>query len=138
MVGLSSYFLTIASVSAVLAGICVTLRNFSYSTLIAPESSGLTVGEKDYPKILRKSAFWATLTSVLYLFNTALCLLGLLMNQQSIIGLGRSPSGLAVVVGLVFFLGIILLTVATLVGFFQTHQPGPEEPAPTEPMDNEE
>lgn len=137
MVGLSTYFLTLASVSAVLAGICVTLRNFSYSTLIDPNSTGLSVGERDYPEILKKSGYWSTWSSILFLGNTGFCLIGLSIDHQAMWEVGKTPSLIGIFVGLVFFSGIILMTVATLRGFFQTHQPESGEPAATEPISEE-
>lgn len=138
MLPLSSYFLTLASVSAVLAGICVTVRNFSYSIRIDPKSTGLTVGEKDYPEILEKSGWWATIAAIIFLANTLACMVGVAITAQSNIDFGSFPSLLAWGVGVIFSIGVILLGVATVRGFFQTHQPKVEEPAETEPLDEEE
>lgn len=139
MPSLALYFLTVASVSLVLAGICVTLRNFTYSTLIDPRSTGLSIGERDYPEILKKSGWWATIASLVFLSNTAICFVGLGLSSinPDVVDLGKTPTGIAFITGVLFLAGVVILTLATVRGFFQTHQPDSEERAPTEPMDGD-
>lgn len=62
MVDLGLYFLSMVSVAVVLLGICASVRNSAYASLIREESTGVNLGDKDYEEILQKSgtqAMWA-------------------------------------------------------------------------------
>lgn len=73
------FFLSLASVSAVLLGICVTLRNNAFSTVLRHYDERIQLGDKDYEPILNRSAhsamvagfffFGAIISSFIGLFN---------------------------------------------------------------------
>lgn len=105
--------------------------------MIDPETTGMTVGDRDYPEILKKSGWWATIAAVLFLTVALLCMVSIAIIAQSTIDVSGGPHLMAWGVGFLFFVGVVLLAVATLRGFLQTHQPEDGERAETEALDGE-
>lgn len=71
------FYLSLASVSSVLLGICVTLRNNAFSTVLRHYDEQIQLGDKDYEPILIRSAHGSMFAGLLFFVAIASSFLGL-------------------------------------------------------------
>lgn len=121
---------SITSLSAVMAGISIALRNFAFSALIQAGSNVFKLGEKNYNEILKNSAKYSTFAGILFVINT---LIGLLVsainifNQEGIIEINISPGGVFIILVPLFLVAIILFLICLIAGHYKFVTPEIQE-----------
>lgn len=81
------FYLSLASVSSVLLGICVTLRNNAFSTILRHYDEEIQLGEKDYEPILRRSAHGAMSAGILFALAILSSFAGLFFSPPGSLGI---------------------------------------------------
>lgn len=124
----SLFFLSLASVSAVLLGICVTIRNNAYSTVLRHFDEEIRLGDSDYEQIMRRSAKGALFAGSIYSLAILSSFLGVVFGGFEKYYLPIEISSLAF-----FMLGFIPLVYSLLTGHLKMGSPfkslrKPEEP----------
>lgn len=133
----SLIFLTFMSISAVLLGISVNLRNASFSSLVSDDVTDVKLGKHDYKTILEKSGQRAQYAGIAFLVNVIVSLSGVL---YVVIGATTKNDVTAVLYWFVvgsFLTGNLLLGWSLTTGYIQVPTPSSEREE-TEPTDGDE
>lgn len=133
----SLIFLTFMSISAVLLGISVNLRNASFSSLISENAKNVRLGKHDYETILEKSGQRAQYAGILFLLNVISSLGGVL---YIVVGTATKNDVTAVLYWIVvasFLAGNLLLGWSLTTGYIQVPTPRSKREETEPPDDNE-
>lgn len=66
----SFILLSLFATSAALLGICVGMLNFTYSALLNPNLSEISIGDKDYRTILKRTSVFIVIAGMMFWINT--------------------------------------------------------------------
>lgn len=80
------FYLSLASVSSVLLGICVTLRNNAFSTVLRHYDEEIQIADKDYEPVLIRSAYGAMFSGLFFFFVIISSFVGLFFGPESSYG----------------------------------------------------
>lgn len=106
-------YLSLASVSSVLLGICVTLRNNAFATILRHYEEEITLGGKDYETILERSAFGAMGAGLFFAGSIASSFFSLFYGQSTL----RGP-GFKLAIG-TFLIGLLILLYSLFAGYIK-------------------
>ncbi|MFC5136326.1 MULTISPECIES: hypothetical protein [Haloferacaceae] len=124
----SVFFLSLASVSAVMLGICVTVRNNAYSTILRHFDEDIQLGNSDYERILRRSGGGAMAAGVCYSVSIFGAFSGVLLEADPM------KTNWPVMVTLGFFaIGFLGLLFSLLTGHIKLGNPFRAPKKPEEP-----
>lgn len=112
------FYLSLASVSAVLLGICVTLRNNAFATILRHFNEEIRLGARDYEVILERSAYGAMASGFFFALTIILAFGGLFMRQGETLG-GNWFRGAM----LTFAIGLLSLIFALFTGHINLEWP---------------
>lgn len=124
----SVFFLSLASVSAVMLGICVTVRNNAYSTILRHFDEEIQLGNSDYERILRRSGGGAMVAGVCYSLSIIGAFSGVVLEADPM------ESNSSVIATLIFFAtGFLALLFSLLTGHIKLGNPFRTPKKPEEP-----
>lgn len=108
------FYLSLSSVAAVLLGICVTLRNNAFATMLRHADEEIRLAGQDYELILERSAFGAMGAGMFFAVTIASAFVGLFY------GASESLDGWAFIFAMLSFsLGLIVLLYALFSGHLE-------------------
>lgn len=125
MVDLSFFFLSMVSVAAVLLGICASVRNSAYASLIREESTDVNLGDEDYEEILQKSGRQAMWAGACFTVMAACAYIGFVLYVFQKIPLAE---GFGIGTSAAFAVGIIQLARSMLGGYIDWGLPSMRAP----------
>jgi hypothetical protein len=108
------------SLSAVLAGISVALRNFACSALLQPECRTFRVGEKSYDEVLQRSFTLSTCAGIVFIINT---IAAFFFGAATLSSNYNDVTVEFYVLSLIFILGMALFLVCLIVGHLTWNSP---------------
>lgn len=123
MIDFSFFFLSISSISAVLLGICVTLRNNSFSGLLHPNIGEVKVENKDYEEVLKRSGKYSTLSGGFFVVSTVLGTSSFLLSHSYLSGANDSLWNLTLLTSGLFMLGVAFLGWALIFDYVRVEKP---------------
>lgn len=130
----STFFISLMSISVVLLSICTALRNAAFAALLRPESSGVSIGNRDYEAILKTSGKRALVAGIIFAGNTLLAFIGYMVAAFS--SSTAAVFGMFVFVALVFLVGGAQLVRSLTGGHIQVLAPQPDREE-TEPQNKD-
>ena len=123
MLDFSSYFLASSSISAVLLGICVSLRNNSFSGLLHPEVSKISVGNGKYKETLKRSGKYSTFAGGFFGINTILGIIAFLLSHSLLSGYPNLLWYGTLFISGLFILGVLFLGRALMFEYLEFSWP---------------
>lgn len=123
MIDFSFYFLSAASISAILLGICVSLRNNAFSGLLHPKMADFKVRDEDYGDVLIRSGKYATFSGFFFVASTVWGAGSFLLSHSYLMGMDNYLWYLTVGNTGLFIIGILLLGYALVFDYITIERP---------------